>query len=379
MNVNENRHVLDDQDPQAMDPRIHRDTLLQSQQRSLQDHNSAQNNNSNNPIDLYNIGQSYGSQSAQQYPMAGYPYQTYASTPSANYPVFDFGLQMASAYQAVPQRNYKAQVADYLKEPKLAPVPPTAVSMTNKGLSMSIMSNSSETNHGLYNVTEPMMDALASATLLPLSLGIDPHLRQTYIKDDYNKEQQMYMKDHGAALVKLEITSPMETSMFPKPLKKFRVTATKSDPSIPTIQTDGGRPRVKSAHNVIEQRYRNKINDKFKALQDSVPTLRIVTARKQKRAASTASAHDDDFDSEHSDDDIGYSCGDNELVDLEGLEPARKLNKGTILSKSIEYIKFLELKNDRMFQEHQQLLTKAKMMGLDIDHMLDQGNLSNIH
>ena len=31
-------------------------------------------------------------------------------------------------------------------------------------------------------------------------------------------------------------------------------------------------------------------------------------------------------------------------IDLEGLEPARKLNKGTILAKSIEYIKFLELK-----------------------------------
>lgn len=54
-------------------------------------------------------------------------------------------------------------------------------------------------------------------------------------------------------------------------------------------------------------------------------------------------------------------------IDLEGLEPARKLNKGTILAKSIEYIKFLELKNDRMKQEHDELILKARMLGLVID------------
>lgn len=54
-------------------------------------------------------------------------------------------------------------------------------------------------------------------------------------------------------------------------------------------------------------------------------------------------------------------------IDLEGLEPARKLNKGTILAKSIEYIKFLESKNDKLKQDNEALLEKAKMLGVDFD------------
>ena len=56
-----------------------------------------------------------------------------------------------------------------------------------------------------------------------------------------------------------------------------------------------------------------------------------------------------------------------EQIDLEGLEPARKLNKGTILAKSIEYIKFLESKNDKLKQDNEALLEKAKMLGVDFD------------
>lgn len=43
------------------------------------------------------------------------------------------------------------------------------------------------------------------------------------------------------------------------------------------------RPRVKLAHNIIEQRYRNKINDKFNALQMLVPALRLCARRKAKK------------------------------------------------------------------------------------------------
>lgn len=70
-------------------------------------------------------------------------------------------------------------------------------------------------------------------------------------------------------------------------------------------------------------------------------------------------------DSDSDDNDVG-DLGDE---DLEGLEPARKLNKGTILAKLVEYIKFLELKNERMKYEQQQLLAKAQMMGIDISQV----------
>lgn len=125
------------------------------------------------------------------------------------------------------------------------------------------------------------------------------------------------------------------------------------------------RPRVKSAHNVIEQRYRNKINDKFTALQNSVPTLRIVAKRKQ-RLGSHNSEDEDEYI-------YDLNPQSDSSDDLEGLEPARKLNKGTILAKSIEYIKFLELKNEKMKQDHQDLINKAKAMGIQIDdHLLNE-------
>lgn len=59
--------------------------------------------------------------------------------------------------------------------------------------------------------------------------------------------------------------------------------------------------------------------------------------------------------------------------DLEGLEPARKLNKGTILAKSIEYIKFLERKNERIKMEHRELVERARMMGIQLDESLLDG------
>lgn len=126
------------------------------------------------------------------------------------------------------------------------------------------------------------------------------------------------------------------------------------------------KPRAKSAHNVIEQRYRNKINDRFTALQMLVPTLRVIARKQQKnRTGSVASREDDD------DDDDEYPALPLDInEDLEGLEPARKLNKGTILTKSIEYIKFLERKNEKIRMEYQELIERARMMGLQVDDSL---------
>ncbi|CCG24174.1 hypothetical protein CORT_0E05910 [Candida orthopsilosis Co 90-125] len=151
-----------------------------------------------------------------------------------------------------------------------------------------------------------------------------------------------------------------------------------------------GRPRVKSAHNVIEQRYRNKINNKFNALQESVPTLKVLLLRKlqEKQRLRIQRQNGDLDDSNYAGGGTGgdESLSDNEdlnnfegidlsilddkeieSIDLEGLEPARKLNKGTILAKSIEYIKFLESKNDKLKQDHESLLNKAKTMGINIE------------
>ncbi|CAH2351216.1 hypothetical protein CLIB1423_03S01288 [[Candida] railenensis] len=131
----------------------------------------------------------------------------------------------------------------------------------------------------------------------------------------------------------------------------------------PPLNSMSSRPRAKSSHNVIEQRYRNKINDRFTTLQNSVPTLRVISRR--------SSGRDDLEDGGEGDyeEDIGNSTGGDEGsdIDLEGLEPARKLSKGTILAKSVEYIKFLENKNSKLKLQQEELLSKARLLGLSID------------
>jgi len=72
------------------------------------------------------------------------------------------------------------------------------------------------------------------------------------------------------------------------------------------------RPVKKTAHNMIEKRYRTNLNDKIMALRDSVPSLRVM--------ANGARGAD----------------GGGEVEDLEGLVPAHKLNKVSAVDGSID-------------------------------------------
>ena len=65
-------------------------------------------------------------------------------------------------------------------------------------------------------------------------------------------------------------------------------------------------PVKKTAHNMIEKRYRTNLNDKIAALRDSVPSLRIMS--KSARGEDTA----------------------DDREELQGLTPAHKLNKATV-------------------------------------------------
>lgn len=87
-------------------------------------------------------------------------------------------------------------------------------------------------------------------------------------------------------------------------------------------------PVKKTAHNMIEQRYRTNLSDKIAALRDSVPSLRIMT--KSARGEDTT--------------------GD--VEELQGLAPAHKLNKATILSKATEYINHLKKRNKQLEGEN---------------------------
>ncbi|KAG9194883.1 hypothetical protein G6011_04918 [Alternaria panax] len=87
-----------------------------------------------------------------------------------------------------------------------------------------------------------------------------------------------------------------------------------------------GGPPKKTAHNMIEKRYRTNLNEKIAALRDSVPSLRVM---------SRPNGTEEDDDPE----------------DLEGLTPAHKLNKATVLAKATEYIRHLEKRNKRLQDE----------------------------
>lgn len=97
---------------------------------------------------------------------------------------------------------------------------------------------------------------------------------------------------------------------------------------------DGDEPPVKkTSHNVIEKRYRNNLNDKIVELRQSVPALRAMGRD-------------------------GEEC-----EDLEGLAPAHKLNKATIMAKATEYIKHLEKRNQSM--ETEMAALKARVASVE--------------
>ncbi|KAF5027351.1 hypothetical protein F66182_552 [Fusarium sp. NRRL 66182] len=99
-------------------------------------------------------------------------------------------------------------------------------------------------------------------------------------------------------------------------------------------------PPKKTAHNMIEKRYRTNLNDKIAALRDSVPALRVMVHRLEQPCPEGA---EEDMDE-----------------DLGGLTPAHKLNKATILSKATEYIAHLEKKNKSLARENNQLRNRVE-------------------
>ncbi|KAI6710101.1 hypothetical protein JHW43_007368 [Diplocarpon mali] len=81
----------------------------------------------------------------------------------------------------------------------------------------------------------------------------------------------------------------------------------KSSADVDEDEDDDSNPPVKkTAHNMIEKRYRTNLNDKIAALRDSVPSLRIMS--KSARGEDTA----------------------DDREELQGLTPAHKLNKATV-------------------------------------------------
>lgn len=103
-----------------------------------------------------------------------------------------------------------------------------------------------------------------------------------------------------------------------------------------------GRQHKKTAHNAIERRYRNNINDRIAELKNAVPALLYA---KVKDSRSGKRSHREDEDDE----------GEDGEEFLDGVAVATKLNKATILRKATEYINHLKKTGEDVRRENQTL------------------------
>ncbi|KAI9892037.1 MAG: hypothetical protein M1814_002232 [Vezdaea aestivalis] len=131
---------------------------------------------------------------------------------------------------------------------------------------------------------------------------------------------------------------PASPESLVQPNGRKRKTAARDDDD--AFGTEG-KPVKKTAHNVIEKKYRNNLNDKIIALRDSVPSLRVKA--NSKRSGSDGRTLDEDLD---------------------GLAPAQKLNKATVLSKATEYIRHLESRVRRAETETKELKARFELAEL---------------
>ncbi|KAL8418533.1 hypothetical protein RB594_001940 [Gaeumannomyces avenae] len=152
------------------------------------------------------------------------------------------------------------------------------------------------------------------------NIAMPAHLQYHSPQSEPSPQSSPSDKDKGESISSPEAAEPSKTSS-----RKRKSSADDDDDD---DDDDGTQPVKKTAHNMIEKRYRTNLNDKIAALRDSVPSLRIMS--KSARGEDTTEDREE----------------------LHGLTPAHKLNKATVLSKATEYIRHLEKRNNRLMHEN---------------------------
>ena len=178
-----------------------------------------------------------------------------------------------------------------------------------------------------------------SSTIHPQSLTAPPH--------DLPTPRHSSGSPEARSSIDLRLSGETlreSTSSATRPLKRK---LSPSDTPIIEPQRDEHTPAAKKRpHNIIEKRYRANLNEKIAELRDSVPSLRSAKKTKGKDG------------SDETDDD-----------DLDGLTPSNKLNKASVLTKAVEYIRHLEFRTKRLEDENKSLKERL----VELDKVIAQG------
>lgn len=214
----------------------------------------------------------------------------------------------SSYYQEGWNMNQQMPLQDGLPPPQSVPVPvpvpppsmpepgPSAYAMTtpvaSPGLAQACPVAPQSTGSQLTEEQRQRLQKIAMPTTIP-----------------YHSPRSEPSPDFAGGAGKSSISSsPEGMKVFDKSNTRKRKSSADDDDE-DDDDDDSHQPVKKTAHNMIEKRYRTNLNDKIAALRDSVPSLRIMT--KSARGEDTTEDREE----------------------LHGLTPAHKLNKATVRSK----------------------------------------------
>ncbi|KAK9450901.1 uncharacterized protein V1518DRAFT_412008 [Limtongia smithiae] len=209
-----------------------------------------------------------------------------------------------------------------------------------------------------HNPSVSSASSASPSSLSPVS-SASPHVMTPPYKNYMpSPPMPMYKIDQATQYAMMPQMQKLPVATMPStvPVVKTTTTTTKRSPSVTTghnaVRKQSASGRVgqnvdhvsppeqqgakggkvtkpkKTAHNMIEKRYRTNLNDKISALRDCVPSLRCA---------------------------VGGNFDDDE-EELDGLTPANKLNKATVLTKAAEYIMHLQQRNMQLQRENKALL-----------------------
>ncbi|CAO3615542.1 unnamed protein product [Mucor fragilis] len=145
------------------------------------------------------------------------------------------------------------------------------------------------------------------------------------------------------------INTSLDSSQAKVPIQRLKsnsIINNAVNAALNNTQPPAGRQHKKTAHNAIERRYRNNINDRIAELKNAVPALLYAKVKDNRTPGTGSKRRNGDDDDDEGEDGEEF---------LDGVAVATKLNKATILRKATEYINHLKKQGDDVRRENQAL------------------------